>query len=54
MKYTAPPLVALKEENIIPSGGGDEFSKEDEVITVPLPDVPCVMRINIWYDSDKE
>ena len=54
VKYTAPPSAALKEKNIIPSGWGDEFTKEDEVITIPLSNTPCVMGINIWYDSDEE
>ena len=47
VKYTTPSLAALKEENIIPSGWGDEFAKENEVITIPLPDALCVMGINI-------
>ena len=38
----------------MPSGWGDEFDKEDKIITVPLLDAPCVMGINIWYDYDEE
>ena len=38
----------------MPSGWADEFDKEDELITVPLLNRPCVMGITIWYDSDEE
>ena len=54
VRYTAPPSTSLKEEDIVPSRWGDEFDKEDEIITVPLLDAPCVIGINIWYDSDEE
>ena len=54
VKYTAPPSAALKKGDIMPSRRGNEFDKEDEIITVLLLDWPRVMGINIWYDSDEE
>ena len=54
MKYTTPPSVAFKKEVIVPSRWGDEFDKEEEIITVPLSNVLSTIGINIWYDSDKE
>ena len=47
VKYTDPPSTVFKEEDIMPFEWGDEFDKEDEIITVPLSNTPCMMGINI-------
>ena len=54
VKYTASPSASLKKGDIMPSRWGDKFDKEDEIITVPLPNMSCVMEINIWYDYYEE
>ena len=41
-------------EDIIPLGWGEEFDKEDRIVTTTHPQGPQVIRVNIWYDSNKE
>ena len=54
VKYISTPLATFKKEDIVPFGWVDEFGEENEVITIPLLVMPCVMGINIWYDFDEE
>ena len=40
--------------DIVPSGWGGEFDEEDGIIRIVQPPNLQVIRIDIWYDSDKE
>ena len=54
VKYSAPPSAHVLVENIVPSGWGEEFNKEDGTISNVQHQHPRVMEIDIWYDSDEE
>ena len=47
VKYIAPPLAHILKENIVPSGWGEEFDKEDGMTRVDRPSTLQVMGIDI-------
>ena len=54
VEYSAPSITHILSEDIVPSGWGEEFDEENRMIRIVQPLNPRVMRIYMWYDSNKE